>query len=299
MKGEQKAKSTIETTQSQLSDEEDSELDEQIYYIKTTLQFLLKISAAIQKSGTKFRHQRIDKRLKEREHKLEEFRNYLTHLILMDPSKIHLLHGVLYRYTRTEELIWKKMWITLRAYFTDAQRLNPVQERLIRANLIRRNRFDIYFGMYCRKIKADKGSKATPATTPTVQTMTTVSKPILDNQPIPIQARDHSSKMELQKKNESPEQAVVDARSGLSSQTATDIGGFVIPQRPRTQGTRSVSTKFSQGVLKQDYPKCPAAEGESFWCPYCAQVLDDSYSNQKKNKRWRYVQPGPLSLLHL
>ncbi|UKZ53535.1 hypothetical protein TrVGV298_007327 [Trichoderma virens] len=66
--GEQELKSEMETTQSQLSNEEDSELDEQIYYIKTTLQFLSEISAAMRKSGTKFRHQRIDKRFNERSH---------------------------------------------------------------------------------------------------------------------------------------------------------------------------------------------------------------------------------------
>ncbi|KAK7946099.1 uncharacterized protein PG986_010420, partial [Apiospora aurea] len=49
------------------------DLDEQKYYIKTTVQYLSKISASIRKSGTKFRHQRADRLLEQRAPKLEEF----------------------------------------------------------------------------------------------------------------------------------------------------------------------------------------------------------------------------------
>ncbi|KAL7912200.1 hypothetical protein GGI35DRAFT_492155 [Trichoderma velutinum] len=277
-------KPTVETTEPQLSDEELSGFYEQIYYIKTTLQFLSKITAEILRSGTKFRHQRIDKRLKERAHELEEFRSYLTHLILMGPLTAHLLDVVLDHHTRTEELTWKKVWIILRAYFMDANRLSLVQERLIWANLTRRNRFDIYFSKYCRKIRAEESSKEYP----TIQ-QTAISKPILENRPTNIQAQDHNaSKASIEYNVAPPEQRVIDSRSEVSSkQTATEIGSFVLPPGPRTKGTRSISTKFSQGVLKQDYPKCPTTEDKKFWCPYCAQVLDSSYADQKKNKKWR------------
>ncbi|KAK8074295.1 hypothetical protein PG994_005194 [Apiospora phragmitis] len=263
------------------------DLDEQKYYIRTTLKDLSNISTSIRKSGTKFRHQRVDRMLERRAPKLEEFRRYMFWIILVGPTKMQLLNSLLQRHTLTSDIIWKKAWITLRAYFTDEQRLSPVQKRLIHANLVRRNRFDVYFRMFCQKTEGDKGVAETGKTpiqhaaVPPRQTST--KKP----DSVPDQAGHHDPAPRTQP---TPSQAAESVeRTVLSSQPATGIGSFVMPKRPPTQGTRSVSTKFSRGALEQDYPKCPGAEGGAFWCLFCAQPLDGSYSDRKRNKRWRYV----------
>ncbi|KAK7916875.1 guanyl-nucleotide exchange factor [Apiospora marii] len=263
------------------------DMDGQRYYIRTNIQYLSKISASIRKSGTKFRHQRADRLLEHRAPKLEEFRRYMFWIILVGPSKMQLLNSLLQRHTLTGDITWKKAWITLKAYFTDEQRLSPVQKRLIHANLVRRNRFDIYFRT-CRQKTGSNEDTSVPGTVPDPTKHTAVTpKPNATNSedPIPDQARRHDPGVQMQP---TPSQAAKSVdRTMLSSQPATDIGSIVMPRRPTTQGARTVSTKFSRGALKQDYPKCPCPEGKSFWCPFCAQPLDASYSNRKKDKRWR------------
>lgn len=256
-------------------------IDEQRYYIETTIRFLSQISMAIRKSGTKFRHQRVDKLLAAREPELKEFRDYMRYFLLMSPTKVHTLHGILHQHSLTGDPTWKILWITLKAYFTDIRRLTPVQSRLIQANVVRRNRFDLYLARYHRKMRVQKGPQLPRVQATTVTMMPPKEPPAL----APSQSR--VSQTSSKRDETIPIQPLRTEGSQRSSQSATKIGSFVMPQRPQQQKARSVSTKLSQGVLKQDYPKCPGAEGESFWCPYCAQLLDSSYSDSKKNKRWR------------
>ncbi|KAL2680521.1 hypothetical protein Neosp_008123 [[Neocosmospora] mangrovei] len=260
---------------------DDSLIDEQKYYIETTIRFLSRISMAIRKSGTKFRHQRVDKLLATRESELKEFKDYMRHFLLMSPTKVHTLHEILHRHFLTGDPRWKTVWITFKAYFTDIQRLTPVQNRLIQANLVRRNRYDQYLGQYHRKMPVQDGLRLAH-----VQAKAVTISP-LNEPPIPTPSQSHISQTTQKRGENTPIQPLVNEASHRSSQSATKLGSFDMPQRPRAQKARSVSTKLSQGVLKQDYPKCPGAEGESFWCPYCAQLLDSSYSDPKKNKRWR------------
>lgn len=272
--------STVHGSDSQPS-ENGSVIDEQRYYIETTIRFLSQISMAIRKSGTKFRHQRVDKLLAAREPELKEFRDYMRYFLLMSPTKVHTLHGILHQHSLTSDPTWKLLWITLKAYFTDIRRLTPVQSRLIQANLVRRNRFDLYLARYHRKTRVQKGPQL-----PRVQAATaTIMTPKEPPAPEPSQSR--VSQTSSKRHETIPIQPLGTEGSQRSSQSATKIGSFVMPQRPQEHKARSASTKLSQGVLKQDYPKCPGAEGESFWCPYCAQLLDPSYSDSKKNKRWR------------
>ncbi|KAM3079616.1 hypothetical protein ACMFMG_006028 [Clarireedia jacksonii] len=276
MKSKQKEAIPANTANSQLPDE-DSELGEQVYYIRSTLEFLSRISAAIWKSGTNFRHRRADNLMEQRAAELKEFRLYLECIVLIGPQKIHLLNWILSRVTLTEP-IWKKMWITLWAYFKDPRRLSPVQDRLIQANLIRRNRFDIYR----RKLLGLTQTRGTNRNETAAHAM--IETPMLPHQPDPFPGRNSSPKYTPQTQETFPKAATVD-RSLLFSEPATRLTeSFVTPQRPRKQDTRSVGTKVSQGVLKQDYPKCPVGEEIDFLCPCCAQPLDSSYS---KNRRWR------------
>ncbi|KAK7946098.1 uncharacterized protein PG986_010419 [Apiospora aurea] len=200
---------------------------------------------------------------------------------------MHLLHSLLQRHTLTGDIIWKKAWITLKAYFTDEQRLSPVQKRLLHANLVRRNRFDVYFRTFCQKIEGGKGKGVAEATSEATKHAAAPPKPASTTKPDPAadRFRHHDSTPYV---HSAPSQSANPVeRTVLSSQPATGIGSFVMPKRPPTQGTRSVSTKFSRGAMKQDYPKCPSSEGSTVWCPFCAQPLDASYSDRKKDKRWR------------
>ncbi|RSL79565.1 hypothetical protein CEP51_007265 [Fusarium floridanum] len=259
---------------------DDAVVEDQIYYIETTIRFLSEISMAIRKSGTKFRHQRVDSLLAARESELEGFGDYLRLLVLMSPRKVYSLHGVSLQHSLTGSPAWKNLWIIMKAYFTDTQRLTPVQTRLIQANLVRRNRFELYLARYRRRTRVQERLQL-----PQIQGAKVTVHPAKrdPSAPTPTPSQSHVSQT-LSKTNE---KAPIQPLSQQSSQSATNIGSFVMPQHPHEQKARSVSTKLSEGVFKQDYPKCPGAEGQSFWCPYCAQLLDASYSDPKKSKRWR------------
>ncbi|RSL97519.1 hypothetical protein CEP52_010868 [Fusarium oligoseptatum] len=123
--------------------DDDSLISEQRFYIETTIRFLSQISISIRKSGTKFRHQRVDKHLATREAELKEFKDYLLNIVFMSSEKPRILHRVSQHHSLTRDPLWMTLWITLKAYLTDIQRLTPVQKRLIHANLVRRNRFDL------------------------------------------------------------------------------------------------------------------------------------------------------------
>ncbi|KAF4964484.1 hypothetical protein FSARC_7586 [Fusarium sarcochroum] len=96
--------------------------------------------------------------------------------------------------------------------FVSEERLSCVQTRLIRANLTRRNRFDIYF------------------------------RQCLDEAPNPVSSANLLLIILDKKRLNNPE---------------------------------------------ENYPECPAVEDTPFRCPYCAQILDPSYSSSKNTKKWR------------
>ncbi|KAK0641772.1 hypothetical protein B0T16DRAFT_393999 [Cercophora newfieldiana] len=270
----QKETDTTDPRNSQLPDE-DSKLGEQFYYIKSSVDSLARISAALRKYGTKFRHERADKLRAGRAGELAEFRIFLIHLVLVGPMQMHLLNWMLYRDTPTRKPAPEKTW----AFLTSERRLSPVQERLIEANLIRRNRFDIYLDE-CRRKSRQDSAPAAPAATKAVAAGR-------DGQPRPTPSQIHSPD-HLPEKELRPRQPPVADSSVQSSRRATDLASsFVVPKNTQERETKSVATKVSQQALKQNYPKCPAAEGTHFWCPFCAQLLDDTYSDPKKDRIWR------------
>lgn len=274
----QKEIDATDARNSQLPDK-DSKLGEQFYYIKSSVDSLAKISAAIRKSGTKFRHERADKLQAGRALELAEFRIFLINVVLVRPTQMHLLNRTLYRDNPTRKPTHKKMW----DFLTNERKLSPVQERLIEANLIRRNRFDIYLDESRRKTEGRKDPQDSPPAAPAAIAAGR------DGQPRPTLIQIYSPE-HLPEREARPRQPSVADSCIQSSRRATDLASsFVVPKDTRERETNSIATKVSQQALKQNYPKCPAAEGTHFWCPFCAQLLDDTYSDPKKDGRWRFV----------
>ncbi|KAK1831859.1 hypothetical protein QBC39DRAFT_350328 [Podospora conica] len=276
------AQVTPENAQSGLSPrlpDENSKLGEQFYYIKSSVDSLGKISAAIRKAGTKFRHERVDKLRAGREADLAEFRAFLRSLILVGPIQMHL-YNRMPRDTTTQKRTSGKVW----KFLTSERRLSPVQERLIKANLTRRNRFDIYYDEYCRKM-AKAGSQTVQQDRAAAATAATEEATGKGSKPRPAPSQLHSVDHLPEKKTQ---EQYVDSHV-QSSRKATDLAPSFIPpkiSRRLDSEAKSVVTRGTQIALKQNYPKCPAGEGSSFWCPFCAQLLDATYSG-KKDGRWR------------
>ncbi len=128
------------------------------------------------------------------------------------------------------------------------------------------------------KLKDGKAEKRNP-----------VAEPPKISQPAPVSrsSKDTGDVPDLPKKLPQPASTI--HRSTMSSQTAPAVGALAIPDRPQTQGTITISTKRYNGVMKRDYPSCPAPKGHDLWCPFCAQPLDLSYADPKNSNIWRYV----------
>ncbi len=284
-------------TTSLLGEEPRSRLGDQCYYIETNVEFLSRISTAIRKYGTKFRHEKADQLLVKRASDLQVFREFLTSLVLIGPLQYALLSWTLHTTFPAPEWSYERLLTRL----AEPKRLSQIQQRLIEANLVRRNRFDLYFEQYRQRLEEDGTMNGINAEASLANATTNPPTKSPDSLPASSQRPREDTYATIKHEADKPPQKKVDTvdRSVVSSEHDQTVSqSFIIPDAPEAAESRSVGTRVSQGVLKQDYPKCPAADGNHFWCPCCAQVLDSSYSDSKKDKnlkKWRYVRPSPVS----
>ncbi|KAF5572636.1 Hsp70 chaperone protein [Fusarium pseudocircinatum] len=264
-------------TEAKTSSDEDEDADgdlyrEQKFYIETNVEILLRIHAAIKKSGLKFRNQRADDDLARAEERFqheksrlgehnalygsdpsigehERFRRFLTRLVLQNGYKEELLRSIEsniqrfiinhgpetnnHRYLNRQ----RKLLAVFRAFLYDPSRLTPIQRRLINANVT-------------EEWKPNHPSQV-PAVAPSYTPH--IPKPM--------------------------------SRKSFVSQTATGLASnFSITNAlVSMKKTESAATKMSGRVATIDYPKCPASRGP-FPCPYCPLILSHAYTERSK---WR------------
>ena len=275
-------------TKSLLDEQPRSRLGDQCYYIETGVDFLKRISMAIRKRGTMFPHEKADQFFAKRASQLEEFREFLTSLVLIGPLQHALLSWTLHSKFPATEWSYERLW----AHLTEPRRLSQIQQRLIEANLVRRNRFDVYFEQYRRLLEEQS---ATPGVNVDASLADATTKPSTRSPgslPASSKRPPQDANVTIEPQRKKPRRKKDDPvdRSMVSSEHDQPVTqNFVIPDAPEAAEPRSVGTCVSQGVMKQDYPKCPAADGSDFWCPCCAELLDSSYSDSKdKNlEKWR------------
>lgn len=240
----------------------DGPFSEQMFYVKTILEQLARASAAIRRSGAKYRHRKADTSLKE-----EDFEDLRTHLTI-----IILLGTVV---AQTEEPADP----AIRSRLIDSKLLTKVQERLIHANIIRRNR--IIFATRSMKpveTPAARQPQQQPATGIEVPATTTESGPQFPQKPV----EQISSGLAI------PPQALT-IKAPSITQTATEIGSQLNRQHVMElkKSTPSVATRATRIGAAQEYPSCPEpVPGGILQCPYCADLLPAAYS--KDQSRWRY-----------
>ncbi|UNI19461.1 hypothetical protein JDV02_005643 [Purpureocillium takamizusanense] len=248
------------------------------FYIETNLKLLAKISMAIKKSGVKLRHLKADEYLEthSKDDEYTQLRNHLLFLILVGPYE-QKLFGELSRWV-IAEYIPKTVEIVIRSWIVDPSRATPMQQRLIEANITRRNRI-VYATAAANIVASSHFREAIPQPanepakgTKTLDVDTQKLSPIVDSsRTMPI----------LLKPANSPT---------VKTSTATELGSqfalpITLPFEPKT-GQQSVATRMTQTGIKQSYPVCPAKKG-SFQCPYCVQVLSEDYTAMS---RWRYAR---------
>jgi hypothetical protein len=230
---------------------------EQMFNVKTILGQLVRISTTIRRSSTKYRYRKADASLKE-----EDFQDFKTHLIA-----ILFISSIKGDATETQ------------ARITDySKQLTAVQERLIHANIVRRNRI-IFATRAMKSVETRAAQKSqqqpvrvievpttTPETTPRLPQKPT--KPISDGPAIPLQAP-----------------SII---APSITQTATDMGSqFNWQYAVGSKSTLSIVTHVTRTGAAQDYPSCPEPiSGKLLQCPYCADLLPTIYA--KDQSRWRY-----------
>ncbi|KAF5636080.1 chitin synthase activator [Fusarium sp. NRRL 52700] len=299
-------KSTSNSSWSELSDEvrqpddkdavadtPDTENSDPRFYIETNLKLLAKISVAIRRSGQKLRYLKADAYL--RDHLDDEeytlLRNHLLFLILVGSYEQKLLTE-LGRLAINQE-IPKAVEIVVRSWIVDPSRATSTQQRLIEANVVRRNRIAyarrfIGKNVIPKKPQEDAATTITPSQRPEAllgpareaSTFGTDTKETFSI-PNPVQ---------LLPAPQEPTESLT-----AKTLTATELGSqfilpIIMPLEPKKEAL-SIVTKITQTGTNQDYPACPGKKG-SFQCPYCVQVLSEDYAaksrwrNQHKRERW-------------
>jgi hypothetical protein len=235
----------------------DGPFSEQMFNVKTILGQLTRISTAIRRSGAKYRYQKADATLKEE--LFEDFKTHLTVVILMGSIEAN-----------TEE---PADTTAMRVRITDSKRLTAVQDRLIRANIVRRNR--IIFATQSMKPVAQQPQQPPP---------TIIELPDATDKP-KLRVLQISAKAIVDRPVISPQAPSIIAPS--ITQTATEMGSqFNWQQVAESKNSSpSVVTRVTRTGAAQDYPSCPKPLYDDFLqCPYCADMLPDSYS--KNASRW-------------
>lgn len=238
--------------------EVENPFSEQMENVQTILNQLARISMAIRRSGSKYRHHKADSSLLEEE--FDDFKNHLAVLILLASSDAQ----------PHEQHISETKF--------DAERLTAIQKRLIHANVIRRNRIQ-YATQRMRQIQESQSL------------VTAAIQPPPANAQAPRVTHTDSELVELV-----PPKSVVSKIHSVTvthsvnapsiAPTATEIGSEFNLRNVVSRKTPSTMTKITRTGAEQDYPRCPKPTKDGMLqCPYCADVLPAEYSENKA--RWK------------
>ncbi|KAG4295229.1 hypothetical protein FPRO06_01813 [Fusarium proliferatum] len=286
---------------------------EQKFYIETNIEILLRIYAAIKKSGLKFRNQRADDDLTRAEERFqheklclgehnalygsdtsigehERFRRFLTRLVLQNGYKEGLLRSIegnIQRFiinhgpeTNDHPYVnrQRQLLVVFKACLYDQSRLTPIQRRLINANVVRRNRL-VHAG------NAEKDQSGTKHHKLQLPQRLSIAKEVIQQSQMEERKLNHPGKITAATPSYTPPVPTPRSRKSFISQTATGLASDfnITTALMPIKKTKSAATNMSARVATIDYPKCPASKGP-FPCPYCPLILSHAYTERTK---WR------------
>jgi hypothetical protein len=213
--------------------------------VEQIIDHLGRLAIAIRKSGTNSRAYKADRLFKSADH--QELRRHLELLILARGSE----EG------RQE-------------YHIDTESLSPVQERLILANLRRRNRF-LYAQRHAQKLAFDAPSSESKFVIP-----------ILDGPAIQIDGEKKSITVSREMRVDAPtETSVPHNHPVLTSTLASTIQPQVVAAAARKSAAPSeiAKTNITVTTAKVVYPRPPLLKAglRYFQCPCCCQTLPEMF----------------------
>jgi len=241
--------------------------------IKTVLKQLSRIHVAIRRAGNHLRYQRADAALKDALSTRDfiEWKEDMENLILMGVENKNQKQG-------HEE--------GQNPGFSQQRTLTKVQERLIRANLLRRHR--IQYARSALEAKRKDLKRLPEEAGDRVPAQNQSIDPALP-QPHVVDVVIEPERLERKDQGPVEKHPIENPPRSENQQTATDISSkFKVPlANSRKSGT--IITKATQTGREQNYPrwyKDPGAYGNVL-CPYCAEPLSRDYINN--DVRWRFV----------
>jgi hypothetical protein len=199
--------------------------------VEDNINQLTRLTVAIRKAGTRARLQKADSSFNPDDSQLVTLRQHLEFLLLVRPDE----HG-------GSDSSGKQLGLA---------RVNPIQQRLIDANLRRRNRF-----LYAQKHARRLGPNFRPL------------------QPTPIAMAPLVKQVPRSEASTSAYSAGVGEPILGSTTTATMVDEpIVIP--PKQQAAISTTTAISVTTTRISYPKPPVVHDDQalFTCPCCCQSL--------------------------
>lgn len=246
------------------------------FFIDMSLKSLLRFSILIRKAGDKLRYKRADDDLRRvQTHAPEtyaEFRTHLENLILIGPSEHSLLTRLGSAAARDD--IPQSVSIVLRAWVNN--RLGPIQERLIQANIIRRHRI-----MCSRKDGRQATSRSAQPKPDSRLAAAPTSRP--SSSAPPPEATLHTAQPIRQEFTRPvPIPRIIEEAS--STQNTTVIGSELSTAAMRSGRASSAVSKPTRTGRHQDYPRASVLD-RSPQCPYCGILLDLGYA--KNEKKWQ------------
>lgn len=242
--------------------------------IDSTIDTLAFIGVQIRRSGRKSRIRKVDSSFDQNQ---DRYRNLRAHLACV----------VLAKSTEEGRPINEGKDIHSVDYIAKIK-LSPIQERLIRANLRRRHRFE-EAQRHSGRLKGHSGNVAPPVIPQqfiTISTTQHAKQDISQLQDKRIAAVMRQQSSRPGPKKEDTHTIAPTSASGLDSKW----GGLQEKRRPEPTATCLTST-----MAKMRYPrahKLPDAEQKLAKCPCCCQAIS---ATELEGSRWRYINPKPCS----
>jgi hypothetical protein len=248
---------------SSLSTSSNPELAEYISYVRTIIDQLTRISLAVRRAGAKYRFERADAKLDEAS--FEALIQHLTTVILASFEDLGA------------SKLTSKMKM-LRA--SDYSRLNNIQKQLIHANLLRRNRIEVFTKARTSRsqdLEVDQPQERDEAIIETTSITPSKAKPSgvkREESTVPLPPQEEQTL-----KDYAPSASV-----NTAARTATDVGSQLDTKDIFAKKASSTTTKMTRIGASQAYPRCPKPEpGKPLVCPYCDDLLPSICSENEQS----------------
>ena len=233
-------------------------LSEYVSDMKTILDQLIRITLAIRKSGNRTMFEDIDKTCEYGQY--QEFSRLLVTVILRAHGNSTGLHDA--RQMSSNDTT------------KHLERLSPIQRRLVRNNILRRNRFNAFRSQHHEeKIRvAEAQNEQMP-----------VARPDESVENLGPAASMLPSSM-ARSSREIPQRSIV----SRIVHTATEPGSLLDIDHILDNGVRSTATEMTRISSSQAYPPCPLfRQNEPTICPYCYEQLPSETTDASNESAWK------------